>query len=310
MNETVAVPETKGWSEAQKYAWYLGVDAQGNIRDYQADVVSRLMRLPANVHTLESYGTIHTPHEDYDALRVTVGDVRNGKPNILITGGVHGYEPSGVEAAIRFLEEDAPRLSDQFNFIVYPCISPWGYEYDQRWNWQAEDVNRNFSDSKDIVQIDECVAFMTSIKSEGAVFAAAIDLHETNERDKDLRVLRAERFGSEMPTTEQINAMPQGFHLMINQGRMEWQTELQREFAQSIVNRVSEISPIAPEQKILDIVNDGGILISPPKAGLMRHYLGAYARLVAVTEVCPAAHHEQAVQTQLAAIYGALDHVL
>jgi hypothetical protein len=45
-----------------------------------------------------------------------------------VTGGVHGYETSGVEGALLFLETKAEAYSKDFNILVAPCISPWGYE--------------------------------------------------------------------------------------------------------------------------------------------------------------------------------------
>jgi hypothetical protein len=50
------------------------------------------------------------------------------KPNVLITGGVHGYETSGVQGALMFLDKKAESYSSKFNILCCPCVSPWGYE--------------------------------------------------------------------------------------------------------------------------------------------------------------------------------------
>ena len=47
------------------------------------------------------------------------------KPSVLVTGGVHGYETSGVQGALAFLETEAQRYADRFNICVAPCVSPW-----------------------------------------------------------------------------------------------------------------------------------------------------------------------------------------
>ena len=303
--------EKQPWNAAQIKGWYDGVIAGGKVRDYKADIVSRLMRLPANTHVLEVYGTIHTPGESYEALRVTVGDLSNGKPNIIITGGVHGYEPSGIEAAIRFLENDAPRLSDTFNFAVYPCISPWAYEYDQRWNWQAEDVNRNFSYAPAILQIDECAAFMKAVDRSPASYACAIDLHETNDKDIRFRALRAERFGK--PLADNFEHIPQGAYIILTDMNSDWKNELQMEFGHAIMNRIADHSIIASDEILMDVPNNGGIVLSPATDGLTRAFLAGHARYVAVTEIYPdhpAMGPEKSVQTQLAAIHGALDYMM
>ena len=56
------------------------------------------------------------------------------KPCVLVTGGVHGYETSGVQGALRFLATRAAEYAETFNLCVAPCVSPWGYERIQRWN--------------------------------------------------------------------------------------------------------------------------------------------------------------------------------
>ena len=66
------------------------------------------------------------------------------KPCVLVTGGVHGYETSGVQGAILFLQTTAPKYCDYFNIVVLPCISPWGYERVERWNKSCQDPNRSF----------------------------------------------------------------------------------------------------------------------------------------------------------------------
>ena len=74
-----------------------------------------------------------------------------GRPHVLITGGVHGYETSGVQGAILFLKTEAVKYSAKFNILVAPCVSPWGYETIQRWNYQATDPNRSFNPDGEVV---------------------------------------------------------------------------------------------------------------------------------------------------------------
>jgi hypothetical protein len=298
------------WSDEEIGERYDTVVAGGKLRNYEADIIARLERLPANTNIVESYGEIYTPHGIYVSKRVTVGDLGNGKPNILITAGVHGYEPSGVEAAMRFLEKDAQRLSDKFNFVVFPCISPWAFEYDQRWNWQAEDVNRNFSRAENILQIDECVTFMNAIERSTAHYACAIDLHETNDKDILFRQLRAERFGK--PLSKDYKHIPQGAYLILTDMKSDWKNELQKEFGHAVMNRVADHSLIAADEILMDVPNQGGIVLAPATEGLTRSFLAQHARYVAVTEIYPdhvTMGPEKAVQTQLAAIHGALEYL-
>lgn len=297
----------KGWNKSQVREWRDSVHAQGKKRDY-CEIVSRITRLPANTHTVEAYAVMS---DGNPAFRISIGDMGNSNPNVLITGGVHGYEPSGVEAAMRFAEKEVSSLTDKFNFAIYPCISPWAYEHDQRWNAEAEDPNRLFARGETFTPIEECQSFMTSIEKHGVIFTAAVDLHETCDRDVHLRVMRSERFGSSLaPDYQEI---PQGYYLTLSKRETAGENGRQLLFGQAIIDEVVKVSPIAPEKTILEgKVNYGGVTLSLPSKGLMRTYLDDHAKLVAVTEVYPDHPHmtpEKAVQAQLASVRGALNFI-
>lgn len=304
---TITQVKPQPWSEAQKTDWADVVESAGKTRFYEK-VIDRLDRLSTATHEMRPYG-VNAP--GYAGFYVMAGDVHNGNPNVLITAGVHGYEPSGVEAALQFLETDAHKLTDRFNFVVYPCISPWAYEYDQRWNRQAEDVNRNFSKAAGIVQIPECTVFMSSIDRRSYNIACAIDLHETSDRDIVLRQMRALRFGTELD--RDYRKIPQGYYVTLSLMGTGQENQCQLAFGKSIVDRVKPISPIAPEPRVMGQDNRGGVILSPASDGLLRSFLQARAPLVAVTEVYP--DHPQmtpqkAVAAQRASIRGALDFIL
>src|SRR5690606_1961150 len=105
----------------------------------------------------------------------------------------------------------------------------------------------------------------------------------------------------------------QGYYLTLSKRETENENDRQHIFGRSIIDEVRKISPIAPEATILNgKINDGGLILSPPSDGLMRTYLDAHARLVAVTEVYPDHPRmtpEKSVQAQLASIDGALNYV-
>lgn len=61
---------------------------------------------------------------------------------VLITGGVHGDEPAGVEAVLQFLEQSVADYVRHFHFVVIPCVNPSGYEANTRDNGSGEDINR------------------------------------------------------------------------------------------------------------------------------------------------------------------------
>jgi len=62
---------------------------------------------------------------------------------VLLTGGVHGDEPAGVEAVLRWLEQPPPEAKG-FRWLVLPCVNPFGWVHDRRTNSQQRDINRNF----------------------------------------------------------------------------------------------------------------------------------------------------------------------
>jgi len=65
---------------------------------------------------------------------------------ILLTGGVHGDEPGGVEAALRFVEGGHREWLEHFSFSVVPCVSPTGYVRNTRENHEGVDLNRAFEE--------------------------------------------------------------------------------------------------------------------------------------------------------------------
>lgn len=55
----------------------------------------------------------------------------SGRPQVLLVGGLHGDEPAGVEAAVRWMESgDADRWP--VDWLVLPCVNPCGWSNDHR----------------------------------------------------------------------------------------------------------------------------------------------------------------------------------
>ncbi|MDP6042318.1 MAG: M14 family metallocarboxypeptidase, partial [Candidatus Latescibacteria bacterium] len=93
------------------------------------------------------------------------------KPNILLTAGVHGDEPAGVEAILQFLERDPTDVLNRSHILVLPCVNPSGYANDTRENIKGEDINRAFNDE---------VPESTLVKQQlsGRRFNIFLDMHE------------------------------------------------------------------------------------------------------------------------------------
>ncbi len=67
--------------------------------------------------------------------------------NVLLTGGVHGDEPAGVESMVQTIETLAenPQKYEDVHFDIVPVVNPWGWSHDTRFDRDGRDVNRDFA---------------------------------------------------------------------------------------------------------------------------------------------------------------------
>jgi len=70
---------------------------------------------------VQQYGALSIDKERYPLFALKTKNWVAGKPAVLITGGTHGYEKSGVQGALLFLETKAEVYSSTFNILVAPC---------------------------------------------------------------------------------------------------------------------------------------------------------------------------------------------
>ena len=123
------------WGDAERLAWRARVEPAVT-RSYRDEVVAKIDALRDRFDVVR-YGALPYDAADPDRYPLFAVKTRNwsaAKPCVLVTGGVHGYETSGVQGALRFLETECANVQDTFNVLVAPCVSPWGYERVQRWN--------------------------------------------------------------------------------------------------------------------------------------------------------------------------------
>jgi hypothetical protein len=66
---------------------------------------------------------------------------------VLLTGGVHGNEPAGTEAVLRFAEARhlTPDAYPGTAFDLIPLVNPWGWVHDRRHTGDDRDINRDFA---------------------------------------------------------------------------------------------------------------------------------------------------------------------
>lgn len=134
------------------------------MRDY-AEVTERLKRLDVPI---ERIGTVH----NYPIYQIHLASIIDTPKHVLITGGMHGDEPAGVEAVLQFLERDNATLLNKFSFLIIPCINPYGYVHNTREALDGIDINRAFE--------TQAVAEVAIVKEAlgQTQFSLAIDCHE------------------------------------------------------------------------------------------------------------------------------------
>src|SRR5690348_11120819 len=103
MNNGASAIGTAGvaWGAAERAQW---LARQRKLRSYTDDVVTRVERL-ANRYHVEEYGQLQYPPDQYRLLALRSPAPADQRPWVLVTGGVHGYETSGVHGALQFLEQ-------------------------------------------------------------------------------------------------------------------------------------------------------------------------------------------------------------
>jgi hypothetical protein len=289
------------WGADERAAWRA---QRRKKRSYADDVIATVERLRGRFDVTE-YGRVDCGVDGVFplyAIQTRRWDER--LPVLFVTGGVHGYETSGVHGALGFMDAHGDTHGGRANLLVAPCVSPWAYERIQRWNASAIDPNRSFrADSP----APESAALMRLVASTRGRFVMHMDLHETTNTDEsEFRPALAARDGEPFePAT-----IPDGFYLVDDADKPE------PEFQAAILESVEKVTHIAPAEA------DGTIIGEPLAArGVIRYAcrrLGLCAgmtdaRFTTTTEVypdSPRATPEQCDEAQIAAVRGGIDFAL
>jgi len=288
------------WGQAEIAAWRARQRVQ---RSYAADVLRRIDGLRERFE-VSSYGQLEYPSGGYPLFALRSRPWRDELPVVLVTGGVHGYETSGVHGALQFAEQHAAGFADRVNLLIAPCVSPWGYERIQRWNADALDPNRSFREHS---PAQESAALMHLVAPLRQRVLMHIDLHETTDSDEsEFRWALAARDGKPF----EPGTIPDGFYLCADSARP------QPAFQQTVVAAVARVTHIAPADP------DGTIIGSPVVAHGVIEYdcrgLGLCAGITdapyrTTTEVypdSPRATPEQCNAAQAAAVGAAIEFAL
>ena len=286
------------WGAPERARW---LAQQKRLRSYADDVVTRIERLSTRFE-VEEYGQLHYPPDRYRQLALRSRETKEDRHWVLVTGGVHGYETSGVHGALQFLEQRAADFA--VNLLAVPCVSPWGYERIHRWNPGAVDPNRSFKDGG---LVGESAALMRLIAPLRGKFLVHVDLHETTDTDES-------EFGPALAARDgkpfEPGIIPDGFYLVDDNENP------QTDFQTAIIDAVAKVTHIAPADDKNEII--GAPVVAPGvirfplrESGLCAGITGA--RYTTTTEVYPDSPRttpQQCNDAQVVAVCAAIEFAL
>ncbi|RAO74423.1 M14 family metallopeptidase [Dyella jiangningensis] len=288
------------WGAQERAAW---LAKQVKHRSYAQDVLSAIDRL-RDAFDVSEYGALTYGAEHYPLIVVRSRGWRDDLPVVLVTGGVHGYETSGVHGALQFLQQHAGEYAGRANVMVVPCVSPWAYERIHRWNPDALDPNRNFRKDS---PAGESAALVNLLEPLRDVVLMHIDLHETTDSDEsEFRPALAARDGKPFEPGE----VPDGFYLVDDADQP------QPAFQQAVVEAVAKVTHIADADARGEIIGSPLLLPGVIKFPVKQWSLCAgitNARYATTTEVypdSPRATPQQCNDAQVAAVRAAIDYAL
>ena len=288
------------WGAAEKTEW---LSRQARRRSYADEVLARIDALRPRFDVTE-YGRLDYGNERFALFAIRSRDWRDELPNVLVTGGVHGYETSGVHGALQFVELHGAEFAGRVNLLVAPCVSPWAYERIHRWNADAIDPNRSFRQDSPAAESATLMQLVASLRDR---FLIHIDLHETTDSDEsEFRPALAARDGKPF----EPGGIPDGFYLV---GDAE---DPQPEFQQAVIAAVARVTHIAPTDANGEIIGSrvvsSGVINYPVKAlGLCTSITNArYRTITEVYPDSPRATPDQCNAAQVAAIRAAIDFAL
>mmetsp|Transcript_17700 Transcript_17700/g.52644 ORF Transcript_17700/g.52644 Transcript_17700/m.52644 type:complete len:374 (+) Transcript_17700:141-1262(+) len=290
------------WGDAERAAWF----ARANVvqRSYADEVLAKLEPL-RETFDVEQYGALSQDPERYPLYVIKTKRWDQNKPSALVTGGVHGYETSGVQGALEFAATKMASYAQHFNVAVCPCVSPWGYECVQRWDRNTVDPNRFFVEDS---PCEACAAVVALVAGLGVSrWAVHLDLHETTDSDaSEFMPARAARDGE----AYEPEVIPDGYYIMGNKANP------QLSWLSAIIDKVEFVTHVAAPDQSNCIMGlpclAPGIVVSD-SAGKGKGVTNAI--FAATTEVypdskCRDVSSEECNAAQVTAVTAALDYIV
>jgi hypothetical protein len=289
------------WGAPEKAQWRA---SQKKLRSYSDEVLSKVKKLETDFDIIV-YGSLDYGADGTYPLVMLKSRVWNDAlPFAMVTGGVHGYETSGVHGALLFAEREAKTFAGKVNLLIAPCVSPWGYERIHRWNPDALDPNRSFKADGAAQEARQLMSFIAPFRGR---FVMHVDLHETTDTDETVfRPSLAARDGKPYKP----DVIPDGFYLVDDSKNP------QLGFQKAIIDAVERVTHIAPADANGCLIGEkvlsrGIIEYAVESLGLCAGLTGA--RFTTTTEVypdSPRATPEQCNEAQAVAARAGLEFAL
>lgn len=86
--------------------------------------------------------------KDYPIFAVTFNNNLKIQRTVCLVGGIHGEEPAGPLALLKFLKIFQPKKYPKTKIIILPVANPTGFDRGVRQNFLGWDINRHFFDKK------------------------------------------------------------------------------------------------------------------------------------------------------------------
>ncbi len=140
-------------------------------RDH-GQVIQRLKNSLDGVAKITTLCQIETPSGNYPFQSIILG--KKNSRHVLISAGIHGDEPAGVETICAFLESGRYKsFLNEWEITILPCINPYGFEHDIKENHNNKDLNRLFKDTSPPSEVS-----MVQSIFKPSYFDLTLELHE------------------------------------------------------------------------------------------------------------------------------------
>ena len=137
-------------------------------------VINRLKNISIYPGSIETIKTYQTSAGLYPLIKIVLG--KGNSLRALISAGIHGDEPGGIESILNFLKNsEYLDYINEWEITLLPCLNPYGYEFGTRTNHQGKDLNRLFKLKHPPLEVIFAQAILETD------FKLIIDLHEDNE---------------------------------------------------------------------------------------------------------------------------------